>query len=240
LSKPVKRFVIDMTTSDIDVRFHIDWYSYLVRCLEALWSAHSNTVTEQRLMIWTTASVAYRHTAPTVPTVSAICDRLEPWRWRQYISPKRYLPTSLHGVTTQNSIVSFCIRFVKTRFSCSILAGNRAADWRLALRTVLSAGWRGASGQRSISCRLTSEERALLSIGYEAVWTQSLFGLSVRKKSFTPVGYRTPAVQPVAELLVIDHMSLTLWRRGSSKCYLRIQSVPQREHQTSPLQRSSG
>jgi hypothetical protein len=33
---------------------------------------------------------------------------------------------------------------------------------------------------------------------------------------------------------------LTLWRRSSSKCYLRIQSVPQREHHTSPLQRSTG
>jgi hypothetical protein len=33
---------------------------------------------------------------------------------------------------------------------------------------------------------------------------------------------------------------LTLWSRSSSKCYLRIQSVPQREHHTSPLQRSTG
>jgi hypothetical protein len=32
----------------------------------------------------------------------------------------------------------------------------------------------------------------------------------------------------------------TLWRQSVSKCYLRIQSVPQREHQTSPLQRSTG
>jgi hypothetical protein len=34
--------------------------------------------------------------------------------------------------------------------------------------------------------------------------------------------------------------SLTLWSRSSSKCYLRIQSVPQREHHTSRLQRSTG
>jgi hypothetical protein len=34
--------------------------------------------------------------------------------------------------------------------------------------------------------------------------------------------------------------NLTLWSRSSSKCYLRIQSVPQREHHTSPLQRSTG
>jgi hypothetical protein len=33
---------------------------------------------------------------------------------------------------------------------------------------------------------------------------------------------------------------LTFWNRSSSKCYLRIQSVPQREHYTSPLQRSTG
>jgi hypothetical protein len=32
---------------------------------------------------------------------------------------------------------------------------------------------------------------------------------------------------------------LTLSRRSLSKCYLRIQSVPQREHYTSPLQRST-
>jgi hypothetical protein len=33
--------------------------------------------------------------------------------------------------------------------------------------------------------------------------------------------------------------ALTFWSRSSSKCYLRIQSVPQREHNTSPLQRST-
>jgi hypothetical protein len=33
---------------------------------------------------------------------------------------------------------------------------------------------------------------------------------------------------------------LTLLSLSSSKCYLRIQSVPQREHHTSPLQRSTG
>jgi hypothetical protein len=33
--------------------------------------------------------------------------------------------------------------------------------------------------------------------------------------------------------------ALTLWRGSLSKCYLRIQSVPQREHHTSPLQRST-
>jgi hypothetical protein len=32
---------------------------------------------------------------------------------------------------------------------------------------------------------------------------------------------------------------LTLWRRSLSKCYLRIQPVPQREHHSAPLQRSS-
>jgi hypothetical protein len=38
----------------------------------------------------------------------------------------------------------------------------------------------------------------------------------------------------------VNNSWLTLWRRSSSKCYLRIQSVPQREHHTSPLQRSTG
>jgi hypothetical protein len=32
----------------------------------------------------------------------------------------------------------------------------------------------------------------------------------------------------------------TLWSRSSCKCYLRIQSVPQREHHTSPLKISTG
>jgi hypothetical protein len=40
--------------------------------------------------------------------------------------------------------------------------------------------------------------------------------------------------------VTVREVSLTLWRRSSSKCYLRIQSVPQREHHTSPLQRSTG
>jgi hypothetical protein len=32
--------------------------------------------------------------------------RLQPWRWRQYVSPKRWcLPTSLHGVRTQKHII---------------------------------------------------------------------------------------------------------------------------------------
>jgi hypothetical protein len=34
-------------------------------------------------------------------------------------------------------------------------------------------------------------------------------------------------------------LGLTLLSRSLSKCYLRIQSVPQREHHTSPLQRST-
>jgi hypothetical protein len=40
----------------------------------------------------------------------------------------------------------------------------------------------------------------------------------------------------------MNFMDLTLWRRSlsNSKCYLRIQSVPQREHHTSSLQRSTG
>jgi hypothetical protein len=38
---------------------------------------------------------------------------------------------------------------------------------------------------------------------------------------------------------VLQQNIKTLWRRSLSKCYLRIQSVPQREHHTSPLQRSS-
>jgi hypothetical protein len=42
------------------------------------------------------------------------------------------------------------------------------------------------------------------------------------------------------ERIWILSTGLTLWSRNSSKWYLRIQSVPQREHHTSPLQRSTG
>jgi hypothetical protein len=37
-----------------------------------------------------------------------------------------------------------------------------------------------------------------------------------------------------------QHLVLTILSRSLSKCYLRIQSVPQRERHTSPLQRSTG
>jgi hypothetical protein len=50
-----------------------------------------------------------------------------------------------------------------------------------------------------------------------------------------------PASLPLRRKLCCGFLSpLTLWRRSLSKCYLRIQSVPQREHHTSPLQRSTG
>jgi hypothetical protein len=45
---------------------------------------------------------------------------------------------------------------------------------------------------------------------------------------------------PLSSQSNLHDFFLTLWRRSSSKCYLRIQSVPQREHHTSPLQRSTG
>jgi hypothetical protein len=44
----------------------------------------------------------------------------------------------------------------------------------------------------------------------------------------------------VLKYVVTFSYVLTLWRRSLSKCYLRIQSVPQREHHTSPLQSSTG
>jgi hypothetical protein len=36
------------------------------------------------------------------------------------------------------------------------------------------------------------------------------------------------------------HDLLTLWSRSSSEWYLRIQSLPQRKHNSSPVQRSTG
>jgi hypothetical protein len=44
----------------------------------------------------------------------------------------------------------------------------------------------------------------------------------------------------ISMITVLYIFRLTLCRRSESNCYLRIQSVPQREHHTSPLQRSAG
>jgi hypothetical protein len=49
-----------------------------------------------------------------------------------------------------------------------------------------------------------------------------------------------PAGRGIGRLEFAKENLLTLWSRSSSKCYLRIQSVYQREHHTSPLQRSTG
>jgi hypothetical protein len=46
------------------------------------------------------------------------------------------------------------------------------------------------------------------------------------------------SINQLAEKLFKEERSATLTLRSKSKCYLRIQSVPQREHHTSPLQRS--
>jgi hypothetical protein len=43
-----------------------------------------------------------------------------------------------------------------------------------------------------------------------------------------------------SDMKVRTVLCLASCSRSSSKCYLRIQSVPQREHHTSPLQRSTG
>jgi hypothetical protein len=41
------------------------------------------------------------NTRDTLPPSSEL--KIQPWRWRQYFTPKRcYLPTSLHGITTHN------------------------------------------------------------------------------------------------------------------------------------------
>jgi hypothetical protein len=56
----------------------------------------------------------------------------------------------------------------------------------------------------------------------------------------TPSPCQTGRVQLAEKGFVLFYTHLTLWSRSSSKCYLRIQSVPQREHHTSPLQRSTG
>jgi hypothetical protein len=78
------------------------------------------------------------------------------------------------------------------------------------------------------------------------VWTQRL------EEKFSCLSRGLNLDQPVVQsvdrhytdwatrLLFCECTILTLWRRSLSKCYLRIQSVPQREHHTSPLQRSTG
>jgi hypothetical protein len=50
----------------------------------------------------------------------------------------------------------------------------------------------------------------------------------------------TPWARPLSSPQIAFLFSLTLWSQSLSKCYLRIQSVPQREHHTSLLQRSTG
>jgi hypothetical protein len=54
-----------------------------------------------------------------------------PWKWRQFVSPKRgYLPTSLHGVTTQtNDNVTFIAAETSNLFSKNNLPPGR--DFKL-------------------------------------------------------------------------------------------------------------
>jgi hypothetical protein len=48
------------------------------------------------------------------------------------------------------------------------------------------------------------------------------------------------AVIMIVSCAFLSPSRYTHWSVSPSKCYLRIQSVPQREHHTSPLQRSTG
>jgi hypothetical protein len=80
----------------------------------------------------------------------------------------------------------------------------------------------------------TSRSRANLQVG-GSVRTFAQCGIHVQLSStFTPPKYFIRRFFPFCRI------RLTLWSRSSCKCYLRIQSVPQREHHTSPLQRSTG
>jgi hypothetical protein len=72
--------------------------------------------------------------------------------------------------------------------------------------------WHGSISQKTILNMFTRAHHQLLS------WFRSIQSTTAQSIAFI----------------------LTLWRRTLSKCYLRIQSVPQREHNTSPLQRSTG
>jgi hypothetical protein len=53
--------------------------------------------------------------------------QLQPWRWRQYIPPKRwYLPTSPHGVTTQKISIDI---FTAVRTSNHIIFDHTWVSW---------------------------------------------------------------------------------------------------------------
>jgi hypothetical protein len=53
----------------------------------------------------------------------------KPWRWRQYVSPKRwYLPTNLHGITTQKKNINI---YTSVRTSnLTILVIFKPCRWR--------------------------------------------------------------------------------------------------------------
>jgi hypothetical protein len=70
------------------------------------------------------------------------------------------------------------------------------------------------------------------------VTSSSSFAFEHFQPALFPLGVK-PGFTPTQNETTFSS-ALTLWRRSSSKCYLRIQSVPQREHHASPLQRSTG
>jgi hypothetical protein len=65
--------------------------------------------------------------------------------------------------------------------------------------------------------------------------------INLKSATITPSNiYQSPfMIKPPSYYTLYSLCALTLWRRSLSKCYLRIQSVLQREHQTSPLHRST-
>jgi hypothetical protein len=86
--------------------------------------------------------------------------------------------------------------------------------------------------------RISASRRTLFSTELLCVTVK----LKIREFSVNTTGF-WELISTVQNEFVTRHCEfrlLTLWSRSSYKCYLRIQSVPQREHHTSPLQRSTG
>jgi hypothetical protein len=88
-------------TSVWDLRFSRRWEWWC--CSSGFWHRVDSSVD---------ANVSEKYTVSIFRVESfgeTYCLHLQPWRWRQYVSPERWhLPTSLHGVRTQkNSIIIY-------------------------------------------------------------------------------------------------------------------------------------
>jgi hypothetical protein len=120
---------------------------------------------------------------------------LKPWRWRQYVPPKRwYLPTSTHGITSQNTnsdIVKFQVltaKCMKMTFlwdvaPCSLVDTDR--HFRGAIIALMMEAV--SSSETSVTTYQTASQRtAIFYIDSFTVWEPqiSLTGLVIFRNDF--------------------------------------------------------